>query len=138
MAHAVFAHKVQLAGLGAVIEADSAGTGHWHLDEPPHRGTQRVLRDKGIVFEHRARLVRQSDLSEFDYVLAMDRSNLEDLLAMSPDGARIELFLQKYAPHASTDEVPDPYYTGRFDEVYALVDGACDALLTAIRKEHGL
>ena len=44
MAEAVFAHKVKAAGLEEVIEADSAGTGDWHIGQPPHRGTRALLK----------------------------------------------------------------------------------------------
>lgn len=137
MAEAVFMQRVRQAGLEAHIEADSAGTGHWHLGEPPHRGTLRALRSHGIDCDHRARLVTEADLAEADYVIAMDGANLVDLEALGPSCARLARLLD-FAASTALRDVPDPYYSGGFDAVYALVDAATDGLLAHIRREHGL
>jgi protein-tyrosine phosphatase len=137
MAEAVFRHKVRAAGLENQIEADSAGTGHWHLGHPPHRGTRALLTRNNIEYTHQARLITAGDLDSFDYILTMDDQNLADVRALGPARAVVRPFLD-YAPDGPHREVPDPYYTGGFDEVYALVDEAADGLLRAIREEHGL
>lgn len=137
MAEAVFRHKVQEAGLVDQIEADSAGTGNWHLGEPPHAGTRRVLKANDVEYQHRARLITPQDLERFDYVLTMDNANLRAVQAMGKTKGKVAPFLN-YAPKAGVREVPDPYYTGGFKEVYALVEQAADGLLVTIRKEHGL
>ena len=152
MAEAVFMEKVRQAGLQDQIEADSAGTGHWHLGEPPHRGTRQILSQQGIRYEGRARLLRADDLRQFNYVIAMDANNLRDIQEISHpafdfdnDGGRGEkrrtpmlATLMSFAPEAGRAEVPDPYYTGRFDEAYLLIYLGTDRLLEIIRKEHGL
>jgi|SRR5579884_4299155 len=137
MAEAVFINQVREAGLEGKIEADSAGTGHWHLGERPHAGTRRVLADQGIDFDHRARLVNQRDLETFDYVVVMDEANFQDVRALGPVRGKL-VRLMDYAPHTGVSEVPDPYYTGGFDGVYTLVREATAGLLAAIRQEHGL
>lgn len=137
MAEAVFAHKVRQAGLEDKIASDSCGTGHWHLGEPPHRGTRDVLKRQGIAYDHRARLIRPQDLQEYDYILAMDTDNLRDIQRMGSADGRLKL-LMSYAPETGHSEVPDPYYDGRFDLVYSLVDRATDGLLASIRREHHL
>jgi protein-tyrosine phosphatase len=137
MAEAVFAHKVREAGLEDAIEADSAGTGHWHVGEPPHSGTRRILAREGIAYAGRARLIAPADFDRFDYIVAMDRQNRRDIEAMGSGRARVVLFMD-YAPHLGVAEVPDPYYDGRFDAVYDLVQEAAEGLLAAIRREHGL
>jgi len=136
MAEAVFAHKVREAGLEDHIEADSAGTGDWHVGHPPHRGTRTLLARNGIEYEHRARLVTPEDLETFDYVLTMDDSNLRSVRALGTGRAIIRPFLE-YAPDVGVREVPDPYLTGGFEGVYSLVDEAAAGLLRAIREEHG-
>ncbi len=142
MAEGVFAHLVKEAGLDNVIYTDSAGTGGWHVGESPHSGTQRVLREHGIAYHGRARQLTASDLSEFNYVLAMDRSNLSGIrrLARKDTRAEIALFLS-YAYNkglADVEEVPDPYYDGRFNYVYELVHTGSQALLDHIRQAHNL
>ncbi len=135
MAEAVLAHKVREAGLEKEIEADSAGTGDWHLGQPPHRGTRALLKQRRIDYTHAARLITPVDLEEFDYVLTMDNQNLANVRAMGTGRAVVRPFLE-YAPHLLLCEVPDPYLTGGFSEVYDLVDAAADGLLAAIRAEH--
>ncbi|HLI49393.1 MAG TPA: low molecular weight protein-tyrosine-phosphatase [Chthonomonas sp.] len=137
MAEALFTQKVQRAGLADKIEADSAGTGDWFIGEPPHPGTQALLQQHGIAYDHRARLLEASDLQRFDYILAMDCSNLTYIRQMAPGGEKARLIME-FAPELEHLEVPDPYYTGEFPLVYELLDKATDGLLKAICKEHGL
>ena len=142
MAEAVFRHKVESVGLQDKIEADSAGTGSWHIGERPHSGTRRVLTDNDVEYRHRARLLTAADLDRFDYVLTMDDANLRTVQALAGETeqklrATIRPLLE-YTPQSGVREVPDPYYTGDFEEVYALVEQAADGLLAAIRQERGL
>ncbi len=138
MAEAVFRHKVREAGLAEQIEVDSAGTGHWHAGEPPHHGTRRLLDQYRISYEGMcARQIRARDLEDFDYVLTMDEANLSAVRAMKQGRAHVAPLLS-FAPDLGETEVPDPYYTGGFEGVYALIDAACDALLAHIRREHGV
>ncbi len=137
MAEAVFAHKVRAAGLEKEIGADSAGTGDWHIGQPPHRGTRALLKERRIDYTHAARLIAAADLEDFDYVLTMDDQNLANVRALGTGRAVVRPFLE-YAPHLPLREVPDPYLTGGFSDVYALVDAAADGLLAAIRAEHGV
>ena len=137
MAEAVFMSQVRAAGLEKEIEADSAGTGHWHLGERPHVGTRRILADRGIDFDHRARLVNSRDLETFDYVVVMDEANYQDVRALGLVRGKLAR-LMDYAPQTGVSEVPDPYYTGGFEGVYTLVSEAAAGLLAAIRQEHGL
>jgi len=142
MAEAVFRHKVKAEGLDSRIEADSAGTGSWHIGRPPHEGTRKLLDQKQIDYSGmKARQVKGDDFSHFDYIVAMDRSNLDDLRAWT--GAKTveeggpELFrLLDLLPNAKLKDVPDPYYTGNFDEVYELIDAGCTALLEKIKRER--
>jgi protein-tyrosine phosphatase len=137
MAEAVFAHKVRLAGLEEAIYTDSCGTGGWHVGEAAHPGTRRILTQKGVAYNGRARCIDPEDLHSFHHVLAMDEANLADLERMGAGSAKVELLLT-YAPEAGHRAVPDPYYDGRFELVYDLVDKATDGLLAAIRNEHDL
>ena len=137
MAEAVFAHKVRAAGLEKEITADSAGTGDWHIGQPPHRGTRALLKERKIDYSHAARQIAAVDLEDFNYVLTMDDQNLANVRALGTGRAVVRPFLE-YAPHSPLREVPDPYLTGGFPEVYELVDAAADGLLAAIRAEHGV
>jgi len=139
MAEAVFQQLVEVEGLSDVIEVDSAGTGGWHTGERAHRGTRGVLERHGIPYDGRARQVDPRDFGRFDYILAMDNDNLYDLKRMMPPGSDAVLArFMDFAPDAPVREVPDPWYDGRFDDVYALVQQGAKGLLEHIRREEGL
>jgi protein-tyrosine phosphatase len=138
MAEAVFRHMVAAAGLQGRIEADSAGTGEWHVGEQPHHGTRRVLRERGIDYAHSARQIALADFARFDYIIALDRGHLSELRQLGKrSGAQIAL-LMEYAPAVGVLDVPDPYYTGGFGEVYDLVEQACRGLLEHIVERERL
>jgi protein-tyrosine phosphatase len=139
MAEAVFRHLAAEAGLDGCIAIDSAGTGGWHAGEPPHSGTQAVLREHQIaVGSQRARQLRASDAATFTYIVAMDEENLRDMARLFPQVRARASLLLGFAPAVGIREVPDPYYDGRFAYVYQLVDAGCRGLLAHIRQEHGL
>ncbi len=139
MAEAVFRQKVKEAGLADKIKIDSAGTASYHVGEPAHSGTLRTLQKHGIPHNGLSRQLNRNDFYEYDYILAMDRSNLRGIRAQMPDDseATIAMFLD-YADGVRTRDVPDPYYNGRFDDVYNLVTKGSEGLLAVIRENHGI
>jgi len=140
MAEAVFRDLVKKEGLEGKIIVDSAGTGHWHIGKPPHRGTQEILTKHKINFEGiRARQVSEEDLSSFDYIIAMDVENLGNLRRLA--GYNKTGFIGRlldFVRDSDVADVPDPYYTGNFAEVYELIQKGCKNLLETIKKEHQL
>jgi protein-tyrosine phosphatase len=139
MAEAVFRHMVGQEGLSSQIHVDSAGTGGWHAGERPHRGTLNVLDRHGISHEGLvARQVRREDFREFDYIVAMDTDNLEDLRRFGAWKEGQVFRLLDLVDEVSDKDVPDPYYTGNFDQVYELVRLGCERLLNKIKQERGL
>lgn len=128
---------VRREGLEDWITVDSAGTGAWHIGEPPDARATATARARGIVLAGAARQVRASDFEDFSLLLAMDRSNLRDLRRLAPDeeaAARVRL-LREFDPARSSDlDVPDPYYggPGGFEEVLDLAQAACASLLAQI------
>src|SRR6185295_12222727 len=82
MAEAIFRHMVGQAGLLGRIQVDSAGTGAYHVGEPPHPGTRRELEARGISYSHDAQVVTLADFTRFDYIIALDQMNLADLRRM--------------------------------------------------------
>jgi len=138
MAEGVFRHLVTDAGLAAQIAADSAGTGAWHVGQPPDERAQATTARRGIdIAKQRARQVAATDFSVFDYVLAMDGDNLRDLNRAAPTAARSRIrLLLDYGTDEAADDVPDPYYGGPegFDEVFDLVYNAAVGLLRHIQE----
>lgn len=139
-AQGVFERLVQAEGLAERILVDSAGTHAYHIGNPPDRRSQTAALGRGIdLSPQRARQVQADDFGRFDYILAMDRSNLQDLLRLCrpANRERVHLFMQ-FASRWDTDEVPDPYYGGSsgFDQVLDMVEDAAAGLLEHIRRNH--
>jgi protein-tyrosine phosphatase len=124
-AEAVLRAKLDAAGLAQRVEVDSAGTGSWHVGDPPDARSQRHAARRGYDLSAlRARRVAEDDFRRFDLILAMDHDNLSDLHRLAPEsGHRAELRL--FASMA----VPDPYSGGPagFERVLDLVETASDA-----------
>lgn len=139
MAEGVFRQMVKETGLADKIQVDSAGTDDYHVGEQAHHGTRSVLKKHNIQYDGLARQLSRNDFYQFDYILAMDRSNLRNIRNMMPldSNASVALLLD-YVPNVSTRDVPDPYYDGRFDEVYDLVKAGSEGLLLAIRHSQQL
>ena len=138
MADGIFHHLVREAGLQDRFEIDSAGMDSYHVGEQTHRDTRRVLAAHGIQYRHRSRQVRRAELNDWDYLIALDNSNLYDLERMADNFTGEMGLLLDYAPELGIRDVPDPYYTGRFEDVYALVERGCRALLDHIREKEGI
>lgn len=140
MAEAIFRDLIKREGLEKEVEVDSAGTGDWHIGHPPHHGTRALLERKGISYEGiKARQIVKDDVKDFQYIIAMDESNMENMMKIYGEsdstyyGRLLDLI-----PSCSNKNVPDPYFTGNFDEVYELVSAGCEQLLKKIKKEHQL
>lgn len=137
-AEGVFRKLVQERGLAQQIEIDSAGTHAYHVGAPPDARAQQAARRRGIDLSGlRGRQATARDIEQFDYVLAMDRENHENLLDICPDGLehKVRLFME-FAPARSEKEVPDPYFGGPvgFDRVLDMIEDAAVGLLDDIRK----
>jgi protein-tyrosine phosphatase len=129
MAEAVFQDMVNNAGLSDQVIIESAGTGAWHVGERAHGGTRGVLAKHGITYEGRAQQVTRSDMVDKNtYIIAMDNSNVRDLQHRFGKHPRLYRLLD-FASETDVLEVPDPYYSGGFDKVYALVEDGCRGLL---------
>jgi protein-tyrosine phosphatase len=129
---------VEQEGVADRFEIDSAGTGSWHVGEPPDRRSVAAAHARGIVIGGAARQVTGEDFYSFDLLLAADRHNLRDLRAIAPtDEHETKVcMLREFDPMSTPDDldVPDPYYggPGGFDEVIDLVDAACRGLLAEL------
>ncbi|MEC0205006.1 low molecular weight phosphotyrosine protein phosphatase [Paenibacillus lautus] len=136
MAEAVLRHKIKQRGLQDKISVDSAGTGDWHIGNVPHEGTRKLLDSWQISYEGMvARKVESQDLVKFDYVIGMDDSNVANLRKLAGSDQAAILKFMDLLPDEKLREVPDPYFTGNFEEVYRLIDAGCDILLDKIMKE---
>jgi protein-tyrosine phosphatase len=141
-AEAVFKQGVAKAGLDQHIHSDSAGTHDYHIGDPPDERSQRHAAKRGYDLSRlRARHVGKADFKTFDYLLAMDESNLSQLARVCPGeyAAKLALFM-RYGASGKAIAVPDPYYGGAqgFERVLDMVEDAAQGLLHHIRNHHRL
>lgn len=140
LAEGVFRNLVENAGLTEDFQIESAGTGGWHIGEPPDSRATMVASRYGVRLESRAQQVTAEDLERFDYVIAMDRDNLSVLerMAAAADAEPELHLLRAFDPTNTGDEVPDPYYGGAsgFETVYEMVHRSCEGLLEHIRSRR--
>ena len=135
LAEAAFRDAAAHGRLEAV--AESAGTGAWHVGNPPDPRSVAVALRHGIdISGKRARSMHGADFTSFDHILALDPANLRDLLAMAParSTARIGL-LMDHGPGCAGQAVRDPYYgsAADFDAVWEQVRRAADALVATLK-----
>ncbi|ODS54659.1 MAG: phosphotyrosine protein phosphatase [Acidobacteria bacterium SCN 69-37] len=135
-AEGVFRHLVEDTGLREAFVVDSAGTGAWHAGEPPDRRMQAAAAQRGLRLSSIARQVVPSDFEDFDWILAMDASNLQHLrrLAHPSHHHKIRKF-RDFDPDAPGADVPDPYYgdADGFTTVLDIVTRTAQALLAHLR-----
>jgi protein-tyrosine phosphatase len=141
-AEGVLLSLVQARGLQDRIAVESAGTAAYHLGERPDRRALQHARQRGIELPSRAQQFQSGDFERFDYVLAMDTSNLEHLrrLARKEQAGKLQLLLDFHPDSPPGSSVPDPYYGGAegFETVLDLCQRACEGLLQSIVERHGL
>ena len=122
------------AQAGVPVTLDSAGTGAWHVGEPPYGPMQAAAKARGHDLSAlRARQLTPEDFRSFELILAMDRQNYRDAQALRPVDAtaRLEMFLQG---ERGVSEVPDPYYTRDFDACLDIIEAGARALLARLQR----
>ncbi len=117
---------------------DSAGTGNWHVGNPPDRRAQGVARRHGIdIADYRARQVRPADFRRFSHIFALDPDNLADLRRIAPADATAELrLLMDMVPGHEGTGVRDPYYGDEagFETTWADVSAAAKAIVASLER----
>lgn len=137
-AQAVFRRLLEVEGIAEKVEVDSAGTHGFHLGEQADPRTSRAVASRGYDLSgHRARKIAWQDLQDFDLILAMDKTNLDNLRRIaSPEQQKKIRLLMEYAANFDDDEVPDPYYGlgHTFDLVSDMIEDASIGLLKVVKK----
>ncbi len=134
LAEAAFRDAAMRAGMAVTV--DSAGTGDWHVGQPPDRRARAEAASHGIdISAYRARQVAAEDFARFTHICALDSANLADLRALAPAGASARLaLLLDYVPGQKGTSVPDPYHGGPqdFAECWRLVSLGAKALVEVL------
>ena len=140
LAEALFVQKVKEKGYESRIRVDSCGTGDWHIGDDPDPRTLDVCQRNGLPIDHKARQFVPEDFDQYDYVIAMDQSNIENIIQMA--GARLDedrlLLMREFDNERSSKDVPDPYFGGKdgFDRVYSILDAATNNFLNYLEGRH--
>ena len=136
-AEGIFIQKAQNAGLQ--IEVDSAGTSAWHEGEKADRRMRQTAKTRGYELTSLARRVKSSDFDNFDYLIAMDDQNYDDLREKATDIKQKDkvLRMSEFFSRQDIDHVPDPYYGGAkgFELVIDLLEEASENLINFIKKQ---
>ncbi|WP_448519502.1 low molecular weight protein-tyrosine-phosphatase [Rhodoflexus sp.] len=143
LAEGVFAHLIRQSDLAHRFACDSAGTSNYHVGDLPDRRARKVAEDNGIVLPSRARQLTTADFYNFDYILAMDRSNLRNIISLkervAPDStAQIMLLREFDTEKDELLEVDDPYYGDMQDFItcFTTVYRSCESLLAYLQEKH--
>ena len=132
LAEGILEDKARKAGLNWKV--DSAGTGNYHIGQPPHRLSQKVAKMNGVdICQQKCRQFVKEDMQEFDKIYAMDNNVYNDIKHISRelwDPSKTDLLMNEAYPGKNID-VPDPWYGVEKDyqEVYEMIDKACDAII---------
>lgn len=141
-AEAVFRTLVDRAGLSEQFEIDSAGTESFHVGEIADRRARECAAERGYdLSTHRARQIQSSDFGHYDWILAMDWNNINELKHVAPAGFENKpQLLMRFSTSYDVAVVPDPYYgnTDGFKKVLLYCEDACHGLLAYLINQSGL
>ncbi|KXA58697.1 low molecular weight phosphotyrosine protein phosphatase [Streptococcus mitis] len=112
-------------------EIQSRATSSWEHGNPIHKGTQGVFQQYQIPYDKNktSLQISKKDFEDFDYIIGMDASNVSDLRQMCPVDCQDKIY------SFASESVPDPWYTGDFEETYRRVQEGCQAWLERLEKE---
>jgi protein-tyrosine phosphatase len=114
-------------------KVDSAGTGGWHVGESPHVGSINIAKKHGIdISKQKARQFNKRDFDVFDEIYVMDEENYKDIIRLTTN--EIQAKKVKYllsAANMMEQNVPDPYYTNKFEDTYNLIFSACKTIISS-------
>ena len=136
LAEGIFTSLLDERKLSNSYRVESRGTGSWHIGNQAHPETRRVALLNGIDLEsHRARQLAVEDFGGFDLLVAMDRSNLEDMHLLAPPASGELVLLRDYDSEKGEPDVPDPYLGGK--NGFQLVQGYRRLLLSQLVAGFG-
>lgn len=139
LAEAAFRKAADEAGLE--VEVDSAGTADYHVGQPPDPRSVDEAQSQGIdIRGYRGRQLAAEDFHDFDFILGMDKSNMQTIAQRDPgDGKAKVAMLLDLVPGQNGREVADPYYGGVdvFRQTWAEVQAGANALVAVLIDRNG-
>ena len=120
---------------------DSAGTGSWHIGHAPDSRSIAVAKKYKLdISKQKGRQFQTSDFDTYDYIYVMDKSNYDDVIAISSTAehkSKVQIILNELYPNENVD-VPDPYFgmPNGFDMVYNMLNDVCDTIAKKLKEKH--
>ena len=113
-AEAAVAEALAEAGLGDNVFLDSAGTGSWHVGDPPDPRMASAAQQQGLVLTGKGRQFTPADFDRFDLICVMDKANLRKVREQARDESDLEKvrMFRDFDTDADAPELPDPYFGG--------------------------
>jgi protein-tyrosine phosphatase len=139
LAEAVFIHQICERGLDIHFSAESCGTANYHIGDNPDPRTIKNALKNGVKIDHIGRQLCEEDLEKFDLILAMDASNLANIMRV-PGAAKHKSkikMMRWYDPHLKDGDVPDPYYGSEkdFQEVFDILNRSMKGLIAELESQ---
>lgn len=131
-AEGVMLHLLQERGITSVV-VDSAGTSAYHVGEGADKRSQQEANRRGVQLPSRARQFVVADFDRFDWIVAMDKTNEQNILALvrnDDDADKVHLFRDFEPDGVRGRSVPDPYYERNFGLVFDICQRGCVGLLS--------
>ncbi len=140
LAEAIFNQKLNNQELTVKITTNSAGTANYHVGEKPDPRTLEIAEKHNIPVNHRGQQFKKHHANEFDYLLAMDHSNLRNMAIEIGAESEKLLLMRDFDPQGKGKDVPDPYYGGidGFENMYQILDRSLDEFLEFLKEKHDL
>ena len=132
----IFQHLVDEKGIADQFEIDSAGTAGYHIGAKADTRMREHASRRGYNLTSRARKLVESDLEQFDLVIAMDRENLQDTHRLDDSPSADIKLLSEFLDDSWPTDVPDPYYGGAdgFEYVVDMIEAACPQILSHLQS----
>ncbi len=137
-AEGIFLELIKKNNLEDKISVDSAGTAAYHVGKGADFRSQETANRHGIFLPSRARQIQTQDFNEFDYIFAMDKNNLRNILKLTNSTPNNVFLFRNWDPSSPQDaDVPDPYYGGSqgFENVFSICYSTCSAILEKINQD---
>ncbi|HTH56991.1 MAG TPA: low molecular weight protein-tyrosine-phosphatase [Cyclobacteriaceae bacterium] len=136
LAEAIFNERIRQKGLLDDFQSDSCGTANYHVGDWPDDRTITCAKRNGILINHFGRQLKKEDLDRFDVILAMDGSNLQNILRLGNESNRSKVKMMRDFDPLGKGDVPDPYYGGDkdFDNVFEILDRSIEVLIRESNK----
>lgn len=140
LAEAIFKAKISNLGLDDLVEADSCGTANYHIGDRPDHRTIANARKNGIEIDHFGNQLSSQHLDEYDFILAMDQSNHQNILRLKgaeKHAQKISL-MRSFDSDRDDDAVPDPYYGNErdFQNVFDILDRSTNLFIRFLQEKH--